>query len=416
MLRQSLHDLCLRFPETLMHPLWWREQRADWLKTLDNAERLETLINHLARFELLVRPSTLVEVWYQGLGYSRLWRQTAADREERNNQKARAREQQALDEPNENAVFAKYTVLNGAPKHQIWKLKHEQYRISGDGHLGGWIWIRHAVQPIESSIFVNLGLHSPLVNVSDGIRVHSVYFKKAKECWLLDSLLNTLECKREVSPFVAVQRGICDSRASCYTISCRVFGKYACYSPSCIENFAGSRFHLLGFGGRKRVEVEQPQSNVSSVFPPEPQLRLRAFTLSGIYILAKAGWNWLYPSPRPTVQTCWRLATQRTLSLHSVAFLWKEVLVKMPLQTKHVLRSETYNESREIIQHKDLPPFGLCCVYMTRYHRLADDLRSVNFLSSSELDDDDFISPEYAPGKYDFFIVQLIILQFLLLM
>uniref|UniRef100_A0A5S6QJZ2 PHD-type domain-containing protein n=1 Tax=Trichuris muris TaxID=70415 RepID=A0A5S6QJZ2_TRIMR len=493
MLRQSLHDLCLRFPETLMHPLWWKEQRADWLRTLDTAERLETLVNHLARFELLVRSSTLVELWCQGLGYSRLWRQTAMDREERSNQKAKAKEQQFLDEPNENAVFTKYTMLNGPPKHQIWKLKNEQYRVSGDGRFGGWIWIRRqphvkpslslphpfkskivqhsphsaainqlimdfdtgfrcpskreqvelpvqapehmecmasdqlpvefnisleheVIRPVESAVFLNLAIHSPLIDVSE------------------DSLLNTLESKREVAPVVAPQCSLCDSRASCYVISCRVFGRYACYSPSCIGNFSGNRFRLLGFGGRKRVEVDQPQGNVSSLFPQEPVhlmykcceneetniLNVSQSTLArlarrgpddeldGFNCSAKAGWNWPYPSPRPTVQSCWRLATQRTPSLHSVAFLfrslymsirWKDVLIKMPLQTKHVLKSESYNESREIIQHKDLPPFGLCCTYMTRYHRLADDLRSANFLSSSELDEDDFVSPEYAPSS-----------------
>ena len=42
-----------------------------------------------------------------------------------------------FDDP--DVVWVKYR-YGGAPKHNIWKLKDEQYRVNGKEALGGWMW------------------------------------------------------------------------------------------------------------------------------------------------------------------------------------------------------------------------------------------------------------------------------------
>lgn len=86
------------------------------------------------------------------LGHTRFVRQTVEDKEERRlNDKAKQKRQQALTErltscdpsdENSSVIWVKYSLLDGPPKHEIWKIKDEQYRVNGLEKLGGWIWVR----------------------------------------------------------------------------------------------------------------------------------------------------------------------------------------------------------------------------------------------------------------------------------
>lgn len=38
-------------------------------------------------------------------------------------------------------VFVKYSRYATAPKHNIWRLKDEQFRVNGREKLGGWMWV-----------------------------------------------------------------------------------------------------------------------------------------------------------------------------------------------------------------------------------------------------------------------------------
>lgn len=39
-----------------------------------------------------------------------------------------------------DVVWVKYR-FGAAPRHNIWKLKDEQYRVNGKEALGGWMWM-----------------------------------------------------------------------------------------------------------------------------------------------------------------------------------------------------------------------------------------------------------------------------------
>lgn len=43
-------------------------------------------------------------------------------------------------------VWVKYTRFGGPPKHNIWRMKDEQYRVNGRGALGGWFWCSSTLQ------------------------------------------------------------------------------------------------------------------------------------------------------------------------------------------------------------------------------------------------------------------------------
>lgn len=41
----------------------------------------------------------------------------------------------------EDIVWVKYSLYKGPPRHNVWRLKGEQFRVNGRDKLGGWLWI-----------------------------------------------------------------------------------------------------------------------------------------------------------------------------------------------------------------------------------------------------------------------------------
>ncbi|KAK8737064.1 hypothetical protein OTU49_004783, partial [Cherax quadricarinatus] len=116
----------------LFHP-HWPSIRKSW----NSAVMASTEPRHFSKVLLwlvaCVKPVVLNPVWHDSLGHVRFKRVTALEREEKKKQEKRDKKDAEQEEPRPMTII-KYTL---GLKHQVWKLKGEEYRVHG---MWGWQW------------------------------------------------------------------------------------------------------------------------------------------------------------------------------------------------------------------------------------------------------------------------------------
>lgn len=131
-LRQTLLQLESSVPAALLHPNW-AIHRSNWLRAVNMCTSPRDFSLALAILEASVKPVLFNAAWSDILGHTRLRRTTAAEREEKKKTEKRER-RDLMEEEVDRSVWVKYTL---GLKHQVWKQKGEEYRITGQG---GWVW------------------------------------------------------------------------------------------------------------------------------------------------------------------------------------------------------------------------------------------------------------------------------------
>uniref|UniRef100_A0A4W4EI56 Bromodomain PHD finger transcription factor n=1 Tax=Electrophorus electricus TaxID=8005 RepID=A0A4W4EI56_ELEEL len=132
-LRLTIIQLENNVPAPFLHPNW-TSHRANWIKAVQMCSKAREFALALAILECAIKPVALLPVWKDALGHTRLHRMTSLEREEK--EKMRKRERKLEEEEiMQQATWVKYTF---PIKHQVWKQKGEEYRVTG---YGGWSWI-----------------------------------------------------------------------------------------------------------------------------------------------------------------------------------------------------------------------------------------------------------------------------------
>ncbi|XP_062874525.1 nucleosome-remodeling factor subunit BPTF isoform X2 [Trichomycterus rosablanca] len=132
-LRLSIIQLENNIPAPFLHPNW-ASHRSNWIKAVQMCSKAREFALALAILECAIKPVVMLPVWKDSLGHTRLHRMTAMEREEK--EKVKKREKKLEDEETmQQATWVKYTF---PIKHQVWKQKGEEYRVTG---YGGWSWI-----------------------------------------------------------------------------------------------------------------------------------------------------------------------------------------------------------------------------------------------------------------------------------
>ncbi|XP_028828585.1 nucleosome-remodeling factor subunit BPTF-like isoform X2 [Denticeps clupeoides] len=132
-LRLAIVQLENNVPAPFMHPNW-PSHRLKWIKAVHICSKAQELALALAILECAIKPVAVLPVWKETLGHTRLHRVTSMEREEK--EKVKKREKKLEDEETlQQATWVKYTF---PIKHQVWKQKGEEYRVTG---YGGWSWI-----------------------------------------------------------------------------------------------------------------------------------------------------------------------------------------------------------------------------------------------------------------------------------
>ncbi|KAF5897783.1 nucleosome-remodeling factor subunit BPTF isoform X2, partial [Clarias magur] len=132
-LRLTIIQLENNIPAPFLHPNW-DSHRANWSKAVQICSKAREFALALAILECAIKPVAMLPIWKDSLGHTRLHRVTSLEREEK--EKVRKREKkQEEEETMQQATWVKYTFRI---KHQVWKQKGEEYRVTG---YGGWCWI-----------------------------------------------------------------------------------------------------------------------------------------------------------------------------------------------------------------------------------------------------------------------------------
>uniref|UniRef100_A0A6Q2XZS1 Bromodomain PHD finger transcription factor n=1 Tax=Esox lucius TaxID=8010 RepID=A0A6Q2XZS1_ESOLU len=132
-LRLTIMQLENNVPAPFMHPNW-ASHRNNWIKAVQMCSKAREFALAMAILECAIKPVAMLPVWKDALGHTRLHRMTSMEREEK--EKVKKREKKLEDEETmQQATWVKYTF---PIKHQVWKQKGEEYRVTG---WGGWSWI-----------------------------------------------------------------------------------------------------------------------------------------------------------------------------------------------------------------------------------------------------------------------------------
>ncbi|XP_028841300.1 nucleosome-remodeling factor subunit BPTF isoform X3 [Denticeps clupeoides] len=132
-LRLTITQLENNVPAAFLHPNW-ASHRSNWIKAVQMCSKAREFALALAILECAIKPVVMLPMWKDSLGHTRLHRMTSMEREEK--EKVKKREKKLEDEETmQQATWVKYTF---PIKHQVWKQKGEEYRVTG---YGGWSWV-----------------------------------------------------------------------------------------------------------------------------------------------------------------------------------------------------------------------------------------------------------------------------------
>ncbi|XP_062243495.1 nucleosome-remodeling factor subunit BPTF-like isoform X5 [Platichthys flesus] len=169
-LRLTIIQLENNVPAPFMHPNW-ASHRTNWIKAVQMCSKAREFALALAILECAIKPVAMLPVWKDSLGHTRLNRMTSMEREEK--EKVKKREKKLEDEETMlQATWVKYTF---PIKHQVWKQKGEEYRVTG---YGGWSWI--------SKTYVQRFVPKLPGNTNANYRKELEDAKLGKKCTLLD--------------------------------------------------------------------------------------------------------------------------------------------------------------------------------------------------------------------------------------
>ncbi|XP_054762384.2 nucleosome-remodeling factor subunit BPTF-like [Lytechinus pictus] len=125
-LRLTTTQLESNIPRALMHTNW-TVHRNNWIKAVHMCSKPHAFALALSVLECAIKPVVFNSYFADGLGHVRMVRTTAMDKEERK-KIDKKRKDDDFEEIQTNCSWVKYCF---PIKHQVWKMKGEEYRIYG---------------------------------------------------------------------------------------------------------------------------------------------------------------------------------------------------------------------------------------------------------------------------------------------
>lgn len=130
-------------PPTFIHPCW-QAKKANWVRSVNSAHKPEEYALALSQLEICIKPILFKAAWHDSVGFTQLFRSTFAEREElkKTDRQPRGFERrewfsQDFELADRLGTMVKFSPKLKPVKHQVWKQKGEEYRITG---LNGWYW------------------------------------------------------------------------------------------------------------------------------------------------------------------------------------------------------------------------------------------------------------------------------------
>ena len=201
-LRQTILQLESQLSVPFLHQNW-PLHRPNWLKAVNMCSNAKDFALALCILESSMKPVLFNPSWLEALGLTHLHRTTFIEREERKKMEKRERRDQIEEQENQFRFGVGVRYVLGRIKHQIWKQKGEEYRLSGNG---GWYWrsttrIAHELPEKQKPIkileipesYQKILSQISTIDISKCLAEDSVkryvYPKIYKKCKVLDTLL-----------------------------------------------------------------------------------------------------------------------------------------------------------------------------------------------------------------------------------
>uniref|UniRef100_A0A158R694 SMB domain-containing protein n=1 Tax=Syphacia muris TaxID=451379 RepID=A0A158R694_9BILA len=419
-IQYTLYNFAQRIPPVLMHRLWKRDGLDSFTKgALAPTSSVEELRDLLLRFECGVRKPVMASVFWGTLGHTRLIRLTAEDREAKQMVDAKKKKMDRelvvadADDEDSDVIWVKYTKLGGAPKHNIWRLKDEQYRVNGRGSLSGWLWTSKLLHRDIRQL-----PEKPPLGIDGNSSPEQLQTTSAKKAFRLARVADKLLQWRFAEHEKSVREIENSIRSKCYSSECRgIFvpscddGSFVepCYSYECRQEQAECYSKLTSgcvhaqnpslvytrekvddkccqgvLGEDKPFPLPVPfnfsakrSGEKSLLILPQKFLRRLArqgglrpdFFPPGFHRIAKSNTHvWNYPCQRPLFDHCWRYLTLRARSYHAVALQlrilyacirWGDMERDEDEEERVTIHHPDHDEVRVVIGHKEFPPDGL---------------------------------------------------------
>ncbi|RWS27535.1 nucleosome-remodeling factor subunit BPTF-like protein, partial [Leptotrombidium deliense] len=423
MLRSTLLHLESLIFAPFLHPNWGLHKQ-NWIKAVQMCCNTKDFLLALMILESSLKPCLFNAIWNESLGHLHLQRQTFAEREERKkNEKKEKRE--FLEEQEATYLFSlqrcgggvKYSL--GKCKHQIWKQRGEEYRLTG---RGGFYWFSalfmHMKQnltkhPTVEEEIENSEANEPLINVSEQLtnKQKRTFYKRFKyeQPLKVDQLLEKRQLMQQVLNEEKQQQDTKKvATTSCYSPICATSQYLQCYSCICRlqteQESTRSKFTLM-----KVVKVGQQLQLTKKIgrrtlgkgqLPPCPRFTTNKSQKKSIFLLPRfelkklarnaalrevAGFSytaklnlsyWKYnQTPRPLFRTCWLWRCITLKSLSGVALQlrllwsclrWDDLTTKPPQSGQNVVTNENEVITTELLKRRDLAPFGIKSEYLVR--------------------------------------------------
>lgn len=141
--KSSIFKFEASLPQTFVHPCW-STHRSQWMRRVNYAQDPKDYAVALSVLETCIKPVLFKSAWYESVGFTQLFRSTFAEREEmkKTERQPRGFERREWFVQDIELSYKLGTVVKFSPKlkpvkHQVWKQKGEEYRITG---LNGWFW------------------------------------------------------------------------------------------------------------------------------------------------------------------------------------------------------------------------------------------------------------------------------------
>lgn len=142
-IKSTILRLEASIPTTFIHHCW-PAQKQNWIKSVNGSKEPKELTGLLSFLETGIKPVLFRSFWQEGIGFTQLLRSTSIEREElkKTDKQARGFERRECVSQDFEIAYRMGTVVKFSPKlkpvkHQVWKQKGEEYRLTG---LNGWYW------------------------------------------------------------------------------------------------------------------------------------------------------------------------------------------------------------------------------------------------------------------------------------
>lgn len=190
------------------------------IKTADE-KAIYALREALALLEACMRRCTLSSHWHSSLGYI-AWHPLSVEGKEARKKEEKRRKEEASElakadpeEETDEIVWVKYGIQ--VPRHQLWKMRDEQYRMNSYGDYGGWMFWRYG-RPYKQSEYNAEELKHRRQRVDAIGNKLRTELEEAIEA----EVMTSKEFSRQMHSVLQKQNALKQVRLKCYSSLCRM--------------------------------------------------------------------------------------------------------------------------------------------------------------------------------------------------